>query len=100
MAITREEVAQVAYLSRLEMDGAELDKFTGQLQKILDYAGVLDELDVTGVEPTSHAVPLFNVLREDAARPGLSAADALAAAPESAGDYFSVPKIIDEGEGH
>lgn len=99
MRLTRDDVAGVAHLARLEMDGAELDKFTGQLQKILDFASTLDELDLSGVEPTFHAVPINNVFREDVAKESLSVEDALRNAPDPVGDFFSVPKIIDEGEG-
>ena len=100
MSISRDQVRDVAHLSRLEMDAAALDKFTTQLQKILDYASIMNELELDGVPPTSHVAPISNVLREDVARPGLPVEDALAAAPEPVGDYFSVPKIIEEGEGH
>ena len=100
MSISRDQVRDVAHLSRLEMDDAELDKFTGQLQKILDYASKLDALDIENVEPTSHVVPVANVLRDDAKRPSLPVAEALSGATDSLDGYFTVPRIIDEGEGH
>ena len=100
MAITRDQVAETAHLGRLAMDDAELDKFTGQLQNILEYASMLNELDIEGVEPMSHAVPIRNIFREDKSRPGLPVTDVLEGAPDAVGDFFSVPKIIDEGEGH
>lgn len=100
MAISRDEIAEVANLSRLEMDDAELDRFTGQLQKILEYASMLNELDIENVEPTSHAVPVANVLREDESRPSLPVEEVLENAPDPVGNFFSVPRIIDDGEGH
>lgn len=99
MAISKAEISEVAHLGRLEMDGAELEKFTTQLQNILEYASMLNELDLDGVEPTYHAVPMKNVFREDAVRPSLPVEDVLACAPEPVGDFFGVPRIIDEGEG-
>ncbi len=100
MKLTRDEVREVAYLARLEMSDAELDKFTGQLCQILDYASMLDELDLEGVEPTSHAIPLKNVMRDDVVKPSLPIEEVLACAPESRGDYFVVPRIIDDGSAH
>jgi aspartyl-tRNA(Asn)/glutamyl-tRNA(Gln) amidotransferase subunit C len=100
MSISRDQVRDVAHLSRLEMQDDELDRFTVQLQAILDYASRLDALDISDVAPTSHVVPVANVLREDKARPSLPVAKALEQAPEPSGDFFTVPRIIDEGEGH
>lgn len=100
MSISRDQVRDVAHLSRLEMNDDELDRFTVQLQAILDYASKLDALDISGVEPTSHAVPVANVLREDKARPSLPVEAGLDQAPEPQGPFFTVPRIIDEGEGH
>ena len=99
MKVTKEDIRDVALLSRLEMDDAELEKFTGQMQKILEFASMLGELDMTDVEPTFHAAPMKNVLREDVALPSLPVEDVLANAPDPMGDFFSVPKIIDEGDG-
>jgi aspartyl-tRNA(Asn)/glutamyl-tRNA(Gln) amidotransferase subunit C len=99
MAITREDIAEVAHLSRLEMDAAELDKFTEQLQGILEYASMLNELDMADVEPTFHAVPMKNVFREDIVKPSLPIEDVLGNAPDPVGNFFGVPRIIDEGEG-
>jgi len=99
MAISKDEIREVALLARLEMDDAELEKFTGQLQNILDFASMLNELDIENVEPTFHAVPMKNVFREDFVQPSLPVEDVLANAPDPIGDFFSVPKIIDEGDG-
>ena len=98
--ISREEVKKVAFLGRLHLSDEEIERFTGQLGDILEYASMLDELDIKNVEATSHVVPLKNVLREDIAGESISVDDALANAPEPFGDYFTVPRIIDESEGH
>lgn len=100
MAITREDVKEVAFLSRLEMSEQELDIFTEQLGKILEYASILNELDIENVAPTSHAVPLKNVFRDDVVKESYPIEKVLANAPEPRGDFFRVPRIIEEGEGH
>ena len=94
--ITREEIEKVALLSRLSFTPAEADLFAEQMSKILDYAEKLNEVDTRGVEPTSHALALTNVFREDAPRPSLSVEDVLGNAPESEDDCFKVPQIIQE----
>lgn len=95
MPIDRETVRKVALLARLDLDDAALDRFSAQLGAILDYIDQLKALDVTGVEPLVHAGDFVNVLREDAPRPGVTADEALANAPERTGPYFVVPKIIE-----
>jgi len=100
MAISRKEVAQVAFLGRLEMSDEELEMFTVQLSQILEYASMLDELDISEVAPTSHVIPMKNVFREDVVRDSYPIEKVLANAPEPFGDFFRVPKVIDEGEGH
>jgi aspartyl-tRNA(Asn)/glutamyl-tRNA(Gln) amidotransferase subunit C len=94
--ITREEVAHVARLARLELSGAELDRMREELSGILSYIDKLRALDTEGVEPTSHAVPLVNVMRDDEPAPSLPPAEMLANAPDPAGGLFRVPKIIEE----
>ena len=68
-----------------------------ELDGILSYIDKLRALDTTGVPPTSHAVPMTNVMREDEPRPSLSQDEMLANAPERSGEFFRVPKIIEEG---
>jgi aspartyl-tRNA(Asn)/glutamyl-tRNA(Gln) amidotransferase subunit C len=94
--ITRADVEHVARLARLALTPEELDRMQAQLAGILQYIDKLTALDVTGVEPTSHAVPLVNVMREDEARPGLPADDMLANAPDRVGDFVRVPRIIED----
>ena len=93
--ITREEVAKIAHLARLDLTEAELDRYTRQLGQILDYVAKLSELDTDSVEPVAHGVELANVFRADAARPGLAREDALADAPERSGEFFLVPKVFE-----
>ena len=94
--ITREEVTHVARLARLELSAAELDRMGQELDGILSYIDKLRALDTEGVEPTSHAVPLVNVMRDDEPAPSLPPGEMLANAPDPAGGLFRVPKIIEE----
>ena len=95
MKITCEDVANVALLSRLEFSESELETFTGQLDAILEYADVLNKLNVDSVEPTAHVLPLKNVMRADEAKPSLPRELALVNAPEQEDGYFKVPKIME-----
>ena len=94
--ITREEVRHVARLARLELGPAELERMRQELDGILSYIDKRRALDTEGVEPTSHAVPLVNVMRDDEPAPSLPPAEMLANAPDPAGGLFRVPKIIEE----
>jgi len=93
--IDRGQVEKVAHLSRLELSAKELELFSGQLKAIVDYIQKLNELDTSDVEPLAHCLPISNVFREDEVLPSLSAEQALANAPDRAGDYFKVPQILD-----
>ena len=94
--ISREEVQHVARLARLSLTDEELERMREQLDAILAYIDKLRELDVEGVEPTSHAVPLVNVMRDDDITPVLPPEAALANAPDRAGEFFRVPRIIED----
>ena len=94
--ISRDEVQHVARLARLALTDEELERMREQLDAILAYIDKLRELDVEGVEPTSHAVPLVNVMRDDDIAPSLSQEAALANAPDRAGEFFRVPRIIED----
>ena len=94
--ITREEVQHVARLARLELTDEELERMRAELDAILAYIDKLRALDVEGVEPTSHAVPLVNVMRDDDVRPSLPLDEMLANAPDRDGDQFRVPRIIED----
>lgn len=90
------DVEHVARLARLALSDAEKARMREQLAKILQYIDKLKELDVAGVEPTSHAVPLVNVMRDDEAVPSRPREDMLANAPDRAGEFFRVPRIIED----
>jgi aspartyl-tRNA(Asn)/glutamyl-tRNA(Gln) amidotransferase subunit C len=92
-ALGRNDVAHVARLARLELSDAELDTFTEQLASVLAHAADVSALDLSGVAPTSHPLPLVNVLREDEPRPGLDRSEVLAQAPAVEDDRFRVPRI-------
>ena len=94
--ITREDVAHVARLARLQLSEAELDTFTGQLAKVLDHARDVEALDVGDVPPTAHPYPLQNVLRPDERSPSLDRDTVLAAAPATEDGQFRVPPVLGE----
>jgi aspartyl-tRNA(Asn)/glutamyl-tRNA(Gln) amidotransferase subunit C len=90
--LSRDNVLYVARLARLELSADEVERFAGELSKVLDHIGTISELgDLDGVEPTSHVVAVENVLREDEPRPSLPRDVALAAAPDAAAGGFRVP---------
>ena len=89
--IDRDQVLHVAKLARLELSEDEVERMAGELSKILEHVEHMTELDLEGVEPTSHAVQLENVLREDVPRPSLSRERALASAPDATDVGFRVP---------
>ena len=95
MAATEIDVKYVAHLARLHLTPEEERKLGAQLGGILGYIEKLKELDVTGVEPTAHAVPMVNVTRADEIRPSLAREDALRNAPAQANGLFIVPKIVE-----
>jgi aspartyl-tRNA(Asn)/glutamyl-tRNA(Gln) amidotransferase subunit C len=94
--ITRDDVAHVARLARLSLADHEVDTFTGQLAAILEHAEDVEALDLADVPPTSHPVPLVNVMRPDVVGPTLSNDDALAGAPAVEDGRFRVPTILGE----
>ena len=94
--ITRDDVASVARLARLQLTDEQLDRATSQLGDILEHARDMAALDLDGVEPTSHPYPLVNVLRDDVAAPSLDRDEVLAAAPSAEAGMFRVPPVIGE----
>jgi len=94
MALIREEVLHVAKLARLSLNPEEVDLFTRQLNNILAYVEKLQEVDTDGVPPMAHAVPIFNVFREDEVAPSLSRDEGLANAPAQEEGTFVVPRVI------
>src|SRR5688572_27934105 len=95
-AISREEVAHLARLSRLAVTEEELDRFAGQLEVILQAVARVGEVTAADIPPTSHSVPLTNVFRDDVVVPSLTRDEALSGAPDVAENRFRVPRILDE----
>jgi aspartyl-tRNA(Asn)/glutamyl-tRNA(Gln) amidotransferase subunit C len=94
--ISKEEVERVATLARLEISEGEKDTFSKQLSSILTYIEELRSWDTTGIEPTATVLEQTNVLREDRVQPSLPVEQALMNAPDSDGEYFRVPRILEE----
>jgi len=94
--LTRDEVAHVADLARLDLTEEELDLFTGQLAQVLDHAADVSSLDLAGVVPTAHALAVTNVLRPDEVEPCLDRDEVLAQAPSVEDHRFRVPRILGE----
>lgn len=90
----------MARLARLAIPEGQLPRFAGQLATILGYVERIGEVDVSGVEPMAHPIPISNVLRDDTPGPTLGLDRVLQNAPEADGPFFSVPKVIggDEAE--
>lgn len=95
--IEREQVLHVARLSRLKLSEDEVSRLESELSSILDHVDRLAEIDIEGVEPTSHVVPLENVLRDDVPRPSLDREVALSQAPDPVDGAFRVPSPQAEG---
>lgn len=89
------DVGHIAHLARLAITAEEGEKFSQQLSSILEYVNKLEELDTSGVEPTSHLFGVSNVMRQDSVRPSLSIDEALMNAPDRSDDFYRVPKIIE-----
>ncbi|WP_370614997.1 Asp-tRNA(Asn)/Glu-tRNA(Gln) amidotransferase subunit GatC [Mumia sp. Pv 4-285] len=94
--ISRADVAHLANLARIDLSDAELDRLTPELTVILESVAKVAEVASADVPPTSHAVPLSNVFREDVVTPGLTPEQALAGAPAVEQQRFAVPKILGE----
>ena len=95
MSLTKDDVAKVALLARLRLGPDELERFTGQLNSIVDFVAQLQELDIEGVEPLAHGVEVRNVFRDDVRGEPLPREQALANAPERNATSFLVPAVLD-----
>jgi len=93
--ITIKEVEHVANLARLEFSDEEKNKLAMHLAEILDYIDQLNKLDTENVEPTSHVIPVKNVVRPDVVKPSLKQDEALSNAPSNVEGLFEVPKIVE-----
>ena len=96
MTLTIQDVEKIADLARLELTEAQKMAYLGQLSAILDYAEMLNELDIDDVLPTSSAVSLKNVMRDDKIKPSLSLNDVLFNAPQQAKNQFRIQGVFDD----
>lgn len=94
MSVTKKDVEHIAKLANLKFDESEMEKLTGEMNKILLYMEKLNEVDTSSVEPLSHPVEMDNVLREDVVQKSISTEDALKNASSKDDKYFYVPKVI------
>lgn len=94
--LTRDDVAHLAALARIDLSEAELDHLSGELAIILESVATVSAAPIADVEPMSHPMPIVNVTRPDEVRPSLPPELALAMAPESEEQRFSVPRILTE----
>ena len=96
MAVTIKDVEHIAQLAKLEFTDAEKEKFTHQMNQVLEYVEQMNKLDTSQVEPLSHVIELSNVFRADAVKQGVSTEEALKNAPSKTEEFFKVPKVINE----
>ncbi len=94
--ITRDQVARIAELARLRFSDDELDRLSAEMSAVLDHAADVEALDLAGVEPAAHPLPLKNVTRSDEVRPSLDRDEVLAQAPSALEGRFRVPPILGE----
>jgi aspartyl-tRNA(Asn)/glutamyl-tRNA(Gln) amidotransferase subunit C len=95
MLLSRAEIEHVALLSRLKLTDEEVERFTVQLNDILEHFTALQGADTSGVSDTTHAVPMVNVFREDVEKVAFTPDEALQNAPDRSGDLFKVPRVVD-----
>lgn len=96
MPIDRQTVVHVADLARIALTEDEVERFTGQLSVVLNAVERLAEIDTSQIAPTASVLPLRDVEREDAARPGLTNDEALRNAPARDGEFFRVQEVLEE----
>ena len=96
MKVTKEDLQNVAVLSRLAIPADQEDKYIDQMDKILTYMANLSELDTENVKPTTYALPMQNVFRKDEVKESLDREAALANAPLKEDGYFKVPKVLED----
>jgi aspartyl-tRNA(Asn)/glutamyl-tRNA(Gln) amidotransferase subunit C len=94
--VSREVVEHVANLARLDLSDEEIDRLKNEMGRILEHADKLQEVDTDDIEGTSHVIPMTNVYREDEVGESLTPEDVVANAPDSAEEFFKVPRIVEE----
>jgi aspartyl-tRNA(Asn)/glutamyl-tRNA(Gln) amidotransferase subunit C len=97
-SLSRDDVAKLAALARIEMSEEELVSLASQFGMILDAVARVQDVDLDGVEPTSHPQPIRNAFREDVVHPSLTPTQALSGAPAQEEQRFRVPQILGEAE--
>ncbi len=95
MAINKKTVQYVAHLSRIALTREELEKLSNQLQEILDFIDKLSKVDIKGIQPTSHILPINNIFRDDKTKESLPNEKTLENAPCKGDNFFVVPKVIE-----
>lgn len=95
MSVTRKDVAYIANLARLQLDEAQTESVMKDMNRILEYMDLLNQVDTSGVEPLNHVVEIPPDYRKDIALPPLDHDKALSNAPDADSDYFRVPKVIE-----
>ena len=98
MSVTKKDVEHIAKLAHLEFTEHEMEKFTHQMNQILDHMQQLNKLDTADCEPLSHVIELHNVFREDVVKQSITTEEALKNAPSANDGFFKVPKVIGERE--
>ena len=93
--LSKEEVQYIAGLSRIHLEEGEAEYLTRNLADILQYIDQLKKLDVSGIQPTTHVLPIKNVYREDQLKPSLSMQDAVKISPHAYKGFFKVPQVIE-----
>ena len=94
--LSRDDVAHLASLARIDLSDAELDRMVGELGTIISSVEAVQQAPIEGVEPMSHPMPIVNVTRPDEVRPSLTPEEALSGAPASEVQRFAVPRILSE----
>jgi aspartyl-tRNA(Asn)/glutamyl-tRNA(Gln) amidotransferase subunit C len=97
MALSESEVRHVALLARLSLTDEEIETLRGELNSVLSHIDAIQQLDLSDVEPTAHAVPVVNRMRADVVKAGLDRETALMNAPESEKGAFVIPRIVGPG---
>lgn len=97
MALSESEVRHVALLARLALSDEQVETLQGELNSILGHIDTIQQLDLAGIEPTAHAIPVVNQMREDVPKPCLPRELALKNAPESEAGAFVIPQIVGPG---
>jgi len=98
MSVTKNDVKKIAELARLEFTETELENYTTEMNKMLDYVDKLNELNTENVEPLSHPIENTNVFREDEVKKSTNREEALKNAPDKSSEHFKVPKVISQSK--